>query len=393
MPIVCPTIAEQSGQQRALRVALVAHDIHFGGGMERAMAELIVRSAGRVSFDVVSRTLDPELRPLVRWHRVRVPGRPFLARFPGFWLAASRIVRRLDVDLVQTCGAIVPNRVDIASVHFCHAGYVESNGRWTSAGLPAHRRAQFLLLRGVALAGERWCYRPGRVRQLAAVSRRTADEVRRHYPGIATTVVPNGVDLDRFKPDATARTVLREAQTTTDDEVVALFVGGDWERKGLPMVLQAVQRLRSRGVDLRLWVVGPGPAAAMESTAEALGIAASVAFVGSRDDVERWFSAADIFVLPSEYETFSLVTYEAAASGLPVVATLCGGIEDLIDADTGVVIDRSVAGIADALERLAVDRDERRRLGSNARARASAYDWDRSTDATVDLYRQLTAGS
>ena len=116
----------------------------------------------------------------------------------------------------------------------------------------------------------------------------------------------------------------------------------------------------------------------------------SVTFFGPRQDTERFYQAADVFILPTEYETFSLAAYEAAASGLPVVATRVNGVEDLItDGETGLFFTRSPGGLASALQTLAGDSKLRARMGLAGRRRASAFTWDRSVDAVVRAYEEL----
>jgi glycosyltransferase involved in cell wall biosynthesis len=377
-------------RRRRPTVALVAHDIHDHGGMERVCAELLRGSAREFDFVAISATLAPNLRPLVtEWIQVRVPPRPFPLKFASFWLRAGRRVRSLDVDVVHTVGAIVPNRVDVSAIHFCHAGFVSSQGRLAPSAAPLFRRANTSLARLLALAAERWCYRPGRVRAFAAVSDGVRKELLRHYPGVEVQVTPNGVDLDRFHPNASARADLRRSIGLAD-EPVAVFIGGDWDRKGLAVGMQALAEVRGRGIDLRLWVIGAGDQDRFSALAKDLGVESAVSFFGTRDDVERFLAAADVFILPSLYETFSLVGFEAAATGLPVVVTRVHGISDLVkDHAAGILVDRDAKSFADGLVRLAQEPDLRRSLGQGALTGAQRYSWKASTNVLADLYQSL----
>lgn len=373
-------------------VALVAHGVHDHGGMERACAELIRRGSDKVDFIVVAADLAPELWPLVqRWLHVRVARRPIPLKFVLFWLFAGRALRRVDADLLHTVGAIVPNRVDIASIHFCHAGFLAANNSLAHPNTPFLRQANTALSRILALASERWSYRPSRLRAFAAVSRGVAAEVTRHYPSIPVTVTPNGVDVERFRPDADVRAALRSAERV-GDSVVALFVGGDWDRKGLGIAIEAVAKARASGHDLRLWVVGRGDEARFAAVVAELGVAPYVRFFGPQSDVVRFYQAADIFVLTSLYETFSLVCFEAAACGLPLVIPPISGASEIVGADEGgLLLPRSATAVADGLIRLAADPESRVRLGSEARRRAAAYTWQNSVASVVELYRTLLA--
>lgn len=371
-------------------VALVAHDVHDRGGMEQTFAELVRRGGRATRFVVVSATLAEDLRPLVEWRRVPAPRRPFPLKFCWFFLAGGLRARGVRADLVHTMGAIVPNRADLASVQFCHAAFVERTRSLAPPGLPLPRRVNTGIARLCALAAERWCYRPGRLRSFAAVSPGVSAELRRFDRRIEVFSTPNGVDSVRFAPDAGRRRAVRVAEGVPDDAVVALFVGGDWQRKGLPTAIEGVREaVRLGATALRLWVVGPGDEAAARAVAADAGVADRVRFFGRRDDVERFCQAADVFVLPTLYETFSIAAHEAAACGLPVVATAVSGIAELVDGDGGMLVERDAAAVGTALARLAADPELRRRLGRSAGRRASAMTWAESVDAVLAAYRAL----
>jgi glycosyltransferase involved in cell wall biosynthesis len=300
-------------------------------------------------------------------------------------------MRGINTDLVETMGAIIPTRVDVASVHFCHAGFVQAAARLAPPGTPPLRRLNTGIARVLALAAERWCYRGSRARVLATVSQGMTKEIAAHYPGLPVVLTPNGVDLERFRPDDAARRDIRAQECVGSDEVVAVFVGGDWERKGLDLVIEGLGLASHRsGVELRLWILGQGNRRRHEKIARRSGIRSTVKFFGRRSDTERFYAAADMFVLPTLYESFSLVAFEAAASGLPIVATSVNGIEELLGHDeAGIVVDRTPETVAAAVERLARDPEERARLGAEARRRASKYTWERSAESALELCRVL----
>lgn len=372
------------------RVALVAHDVHDTGGMERSCSDLI-RGLEQVDWTVVSATLQSDLRRLVKWIPVPVPRRPFPAKFSAFWVVAGARVPRVDVDIVHTVGAIIPGRIDVASVHFCHAAFNRLSDRAGIRPSGGLRRVNHAVHRRLALAAERQVYRPEVTRLLCPVSAGTAREIAEHYPGMPVHVTPNGVDVQRFRPDPGDRRALRAEAGIGDDDVVALFVGGDWYRKGLDLALAGLADAHARGATrLKLWVVGRGDAQRYRKMGDELGVSASVRYWGSRHDIERWFRAADVFVLPTLYETFGLAAFEAAASGVPVVASAVNGIDELIGEDeAGIRVARTPGGVGDALFRLAVDSELRARLGRAARARAGNYSWEASRRSVMAAYTEL----
>lgn len=361
-------------------IALVAHGVHDQGGMERSLYELVSRTHERFHYVVVSAELAPDLVPFVEWRRIRVPMRPIPLKIVAFAAVAGFTLRRITADTVHTMGAIVPNRTDVASVQFCSAGFLNVTRRLAPAEAPPLRRVNTALARLLGLALERWCYRPGRVGAFAAVSGGVARELERHYPGIPSGVTPNAADTQRFKPDVEARATLREREGVRADEVVALFVGGDWDRKGLEHAIDGAAR-----ASLRLWVVGEGDVSRFARLATERG--ANVRFFGRQPDTERWYAAADVFVFPTLYEADPLVVHEAAASGLPIVATRVNGIVDVVgDEVAGLLVGRNGADVGEALTRLAADPALRARLGAAAREHALDYDWANATDGITELW-------
>ncbi|MGZ4400618.1 MAG: glycosyltransferase family 4 protein [Gaiellaceae bacterium] len=376
---------------RRPRVALVAHGIHDGGGMERAFAELIRRLHDRYEIVVFSTDLAPDLRELVEWRRVPAPGRPAPLRFALFYALAAARLLRARADIVHTLGAIVPNRAHVATVQFCHAGFRDVVGRLAPPRAPLARKLNTGLARLLCLLAERWSYRPERLALLAPVSRGIALELARHFPRIPFEVTPNGVDRERFRPDEEARSEVRRSLRIGEDEVVAIFVGGDWDRKGLALAIGALERARqgsSRAI--RLLVVGRGDEVRFRALARELGVQDDVLFLGPRSDTQRFYAAADVFVFPTLYEAFPLVALEAAASGLPIVAPGANGIEELLaGSGAGVMVARTSEEIGDALARLGEDAQMRSRLGVRARRLSSRFTWDRSASSVEAIYRSL----
>jgi len=361
--------------------------------MERACTELVRRASCEFDFTILSGTLSDRLRGSVRWSRVPLVQRPFPLKFLVFYVVAAFRIRGHQADLVHTIGAIVPNRVDLATIHYCHAGFHRLTGRLAPKEAPLFRRANTAFGRLLAIIAERWSYRPSRTSSLAAVSPGVAAELGQHYGDIPVYLPLNGDDTERFTPNWPGRSRFREVAQASDEDIVVLFVGGDWIRKGLALAIQAVA-LAQQQVDQRmhLWVVGHGDQERFREIARSCGIGDQVQFFGRRSDAERFYQSADIFVLPTIYETFSLAAYEAACCGLPVVATRVSGIEELVGAnEAGILVDRMPDAIAAALRRLALDEDTRLRMGQVGTSKAKAFTWQRSVDAVLGVYRDLLA--
>ena len=159
----------------------------------------------------------------------------------------------------------------------------------------------------------------------------------------AVGVVPCGVNLELFRPADKA--VARQKLGLTIDESIVLFVGRFAPLKGIDRLLEAIAHLRHYQ-GLRLLIIG-GDGYSSEESQELkqlcrnLGIQDSVTFVGriEQDILPPYYSAADVLVVPSHYESFGLVALESLASGTPVVATRVGAMESILrEGETGHVV-------------------------------------------------------
>jgi glycosyltransferase involved in cell wall biosynthesis len=370
-------------------IVFVANDVGESGGMERQSAQLVRRllDAGH-RVTVIARTCELPAHKRLRVVRVPTPRRPATMAYPAFIAVASLLAARRRGALLHTTGAIVLGRADVSTVHYCH--------RAARAQLEGSRASrQTFLYRvnaGVAgvfsRAGEAWCYRQARTRVLCAVSRGVATELQQGFPAMAGAIriVPNGVDLAVFRPDATARREVRAELGIGDQMGLALFVGGDWERKGLRYAIDAL----TLAPDWHLAVAGAGDQEPLLARARAAGTESRLRFLGPVRRMPRLYAAGDALVLPTAYETFSLVTFEAAASGLPLLVSRVSGVEDLLqDGRNGWFIGRAGPDIARRLSELRSDPDLARSMAEQARVAATGYSWEAMAAGYVSIYSEL----
>ncbi len=367
-------------------VTIVAHDAGSVGGMERQLGELIEGLRGRGhEVSVIARSCKIAHLEGVRFHRVRGPSRPFLLAYPWFLIAGTLAVWGHRRGVVQATGAIVLNRVDVIAVHCCHQAYEAKPGRPTRL-FRVYGRAVGVLKRVV----ERWCVRLNPNATFVCVSDGVAAEMREYFPRTAGRVVTihNGVDTRAFAPGSrrTDALALRARLGLPEDRLVAAFVGGDWEHKGLAHAIGALEQ----APEWDLVVAGRGQPELYRDLARSSGVEARVHWLGVLGDIEPVFELADAFVLASSYETFSLVTFEAAATGLPIIATPVNGVRELIeDGVNGYLIAPSTDAIAERLRGLASDPGLRERLGVAARSSALAFPWERMIAEHSALYVRL----
>lgn len=323
---------------------------------------------------------------------------PFVLHGYGRWksrtdraAAAETILRGLRLDVVH----------DIGTGWYCDVLQSEDGSRYSQwehrlAALPAPLRP---IKRALIGCLPRYAeMRDLMTRQfddderiIVAVSQMCAADYR-CYHGVAPErirVIYHGTDLARFSPRHRERyhDSVRGAWGIAAHEVVFLFVGHDYRRKGLPTAERAVLRLAARGAAVRLLVVGGKHATPPRRTSPD----DVVLRVGRIDDPVPYYAAGDAFVLPTLYDPCSLSVGEAAASGLPVVTTACNGAAELLtEGRDGFVLHQPTddAALAERLEKL-LDPLLRERLGRAARSMAERFSPERNTTEITAVYDEI----
>jgi len=168
-----------------------------------------------------------------------------------------------------------------------------------------------------------------RSRGLTAVSRFLKDETVRHFrvPSRRIRVIPNFIDTDRYRRD---REPCHRATLAREDEKIVMHVSNFRPVKRVHEVVEIFARI-ARHVPARLVFVGDGPERPRaQNLAEERGLADRVLFLGKHASVEELLACADLFLLPSESESFGLAALEAMACGAPVVASRAGGLPEVV---------------------------------------------------------------
>ncbi len=210
------------------------------------------------------------------------------------------------------------------------------------------------------------------------------------------SVVPCGVNLDLFQP-VEQRAARRELALREDDRIL-LFVGRVEPLKGIDILLGAAAELTMEH-DCSVLVIGgdsgaqQGEIAYLRNLATRLGIAERVSFLGSVDHerLPLYYSAADVCVVPSFYESFGLVALEAMACGTPVVASRVGGLAGTVrDGETGYLIPwRCPEPFAERIELLLGNEELRRAFGRTAREVVERFRWSNVAESVIGVYREL----
>jgi len=202
----------------------------------------------------------------------------------------------------------------------------------------------------------------------------------------------SGVDLERFKPDQLKRAAVRNELGLGEDAIVFLYVGRLNRDKGIPELIQAFRSLSPKFPSSRLLIVGPDE----ENLDQLISKEPAVLRVGFTDEPERYMAAADVFLLPSHREGFGSTIIEAAACGLPSIASRIYGLTDaVVDGQTGLLHTPGVnAELASAMAKLAEDGEKRIRMGEEARERVLRdFRAEKLTALTMEFYRCASAST
>jgi glycosyltransferase involved in cell wall biosynthesis len=218
---------------------------------------------------------------------------------------------------------------------------------------------------------------------IVSLSEYSENLIFKHYKSVDKSKVvriSNGVNIEKFSLPHKER---------QDGLLKLIFVGHEYERKGLRFIIEALSLVDSR---VTLTVVGGSGSEIASHTklAESFGVASRVSFLGRRSDVEVLLSEHDILVLPSRFESWQLVVLEAMAAGLPVLGTPVGCAPEVIkDGETGYIIEESAESIAHKVELILANPASLNEMRKKSIALAHAYSWEKIADKYIALAERV----
>jgi len=371
--------------RRRLKIAVVVPKYGLVGGGERFASEVTERLARNENYQIhVFANKWIAASDKITFHKV-----PKL-RFPRFmgplafaWYVQWKI-SRMNFDIVHSHHWIF--HADIFSAHGVpHAGWVRS----------VRKRIPSLYDRSVIYI-ENSLMKNCATSYFLPVSTLAMEAFRREYaslPGKWEIVHP-GVDITRFsEPDrASCRAEIRNLYGISETDMLLLFVGMNFEVKGLDTIISALAKARSDSAksNIRLLVVGRGNEIKFRDFAEIQGVKDAVIFAGTQlTGLERYYRASDAFVLFSSFDTFGMVVLEAMAAGLPVIVSPNVGAKDLVDEGVNgyILPDHRDDGTASERILSLLDKDRRHAMGIAAQHKASEQTWERLADRIEGLYQ------
>lgn len=372
-----------------LSIGIVVERFHSRGGVERRTFELVnnLVAAGH-DVHVYANNWIRDCTFDVTFHHIPMLKLTKALKPWSFAWFASRLTSRSGHDLIHTQARVFG--YDLATLGVgCHKAYLDA------AGID-HETAPDRRFHKTVLELEKRMLSPDKFDagcRIITNSIKCREEFASYYsvPLSNIDIIRNGVDQTEFSPvkRAQIRDEYRIQMGISPDDIVVLFVGPGFHRKGLDTLLMAVSLLSSEK-HLKALVIGREKEI---SSAIDLNLAEKLIWVGSAGSQEiiRYYAVADVYALPTRYDPFANSTMEALASGLPVITTTANGVSEILqDGRNAFIIDSNDhESLAERLRLLCRDEGVRKRLGETGREAIQPYTWQRTAVETMNVYASV----
>lgn len=379
-------------KKKRLKLAILIRDFVKTGGAEKYTVEITQRLAREHEVHVFAQSWNFDGKERIVFHRIP---RFFIKPNILNQLLFSYFVRRAvddTFDIIHSHERVT--QFDVLTVHCpCfraiitrHRGPVRRMTAWASAML-SPRKIAYLWL-------ERRQFAFHKKRMIIAVSEYIKRDIQNNYPlpnecfGIAYPGVDN-----RFihkETNSRKKRELRSELGIGEDDLVVLFVGTEFKRKGLDALLEGFSL--AHRPNLRLVIAGGGEKKRYVSLARRLGVEKDVIFLGLVENIGDIYSISNIYILPTLIDPAGMAPLEAMASGVPTIMSCSeyAGIAEQIHSGEALILTnpKDPTEIARSLLDLMND-TYRRELGNRGRRLASNLTWEKTTADTVSVYRRV----
>ena len=350
------------------------------------------------TFTVFSIEFENPYPDRITWVRIPAPIRPAILTLIVYHLLAPfyyffhLLKTRKRFDLIQVVTPIFPFG-QIAYSHFCNRSYLKHH--WAE-GRPTGLRRLLRWMDHKALALlEPFMFR--KFGQVVVPCQGLARELKHEYPYVQDKlhIIANPVDTARMvpPPDFDRRPLRQELGVKEHDTLLVFTALGHFERKGLPLVLNALTLLNRP--DVKLVVVGGEADVVAQYTARVrrMGLGSQVTLVGKKKDPRPYLWSGDAFAFPSLYEAFSLSSLEAAAAGLPLIVAPINGIEEFLKPDeNGFMVGRTAESVAEGiLKFINLTPAQKLTMGELMRKDVQKFSTESFVESWRELYKQQNA--
>jgi UDP-glucose:(heptosyl)LPS alpha-1,3-glucosyltransferase len=372
------------------KIAVVIPKYGLVGGGEKFVVELTERIARDFPCEMhVFANQWKQHSELIRFHKVPIISFPKYLTTVSFAWFVQRKIQEMGFDLIHAHERIFA--ADIISLHSIpHRLWVRDIRQKRFPSL--FDRATIAVERAMVLNHDKTLFLP--------VSSIARDQFITEYPRVIgrVEVLHPGVDMSGFErlDRSQCRANIRRQFGLLETDTVLLFVGMNFELKGLDQVISALGKIKAIPHDrpLKLLVVGKGDQNKYRKMAQNRGLGDDIRFAGIRKEkMEEVYLAADFYAMLSSFDTFGMTVLEAMAASLPVIVSPHVGAKDLVqEGVNGFIVAREDIDAVSGRMLLLLDREKRMAMGINAQRVAQDHQWDIMAHNVMELYKKILSG-
>lgn len=368
------------------KIAVVIPKYGLVGGGEKLVAELTERIAQRSSYDIhILANQWTKQSYLTRFHKIPIVSFPKCLTTVSFAWFVEQKIKNMGFDLIHSHERIF--NADIVSLHSIpHRLWVQDIRKkrffslfdhatiWVERRMVHNNSTIFLPVSNIAQE------------RFTAEYPFLSSRVETLHPGVDMTVFDH---LDRNE----CRNRIRAQFGFHESDTMLLFVGMNFELKGLDQLLSAMARIKTTHHEtrLKLLVVGKGNISKYRKIAHYAGLDGDVRFAGVvKEKMEEIYLSADFYAMLSTFDTFGMTVLEAMAASLPVIISHHVGAKDLIrESVNGFIVDREDIDAISGRILLLLDKEKRTSMGLHAHKVAQSHNWDIMANKVMELYENI----
>ncbi|MCX6819341.1 MAG: glycosyltransferase family 4 protein [Candidatus Aenigmarchaeota archaeon] len=366
-----------------MKIALIITDYDSEAGIPKFTRILAESFSKKNDVHVFSNSFSKYKTDKIKFKRIlKHTGRiPFFSNhvfFKTLFFAISSNIycRKKDFDIILSpAGQTL--RCDIVSAHGCYRVWRDIQKK---EGKLKHQFDPVGLLVNEL---ERQIYNNSK--KIIAISNWMKNEILEYYhiDKDKILVISPGIDIHKYRFNIEKRRAIRKKLNLKANELVLVFSGREFARKGVRYIIDALPYL-----DCKLIVIGKADPYFYKKRASELGVNDKIIFTGFVEKIEDYYSAGDIFILPSLHEEFSQVSLEALSSSLPVLITDVGGAKDVIEnGRNGFIIRRNKKDIVTKIR--SITPDKLNKMRKEARRSVLAYSFDEAAKKYLEVFEEV----
>lgn len=367
-----------------MKIAIISFRTFEHGGVERYAFELVNALSERAEVHLFTHEASESVRANV--HAVPSVGKKDLFSVNSFMAFLKTTIERQEFDIIHSMGPLYL-KPDVVTAHICQKRLL-TDSKSLFGDFSLLRKSYWAFRSRIAAGFQKKSFENAGM--VIAVSSMLGNEIKTEYGIDGVRVMYPGIGREFFDGYAPQRKEhIRQDMKMPQGAFIVLFVGSQWERKGLKHLIEAMKFLDG---EVMLIVVGNGNEEKYRSFARKCNVEQRVLFKGFTKKILDYYLAADVLVLPSLYEPFGYPVLEAMAMGLPVIASKQVGAAEMVEeGETGFIIDeiKNTAAISEAIQKIRPKGAAA--FAEAARAKAQQFLWDNQVQEILSLYEKLYA--